>query len=281
MALKALRCPCCGSNIVLEKDKRIYTCSSCNTSLEYEDGVIRIDKAIHYYDEAEIAKQQVIKERIAAKEREDIRDRKETKWYFIAMGGLAALCLLIALFTGGFTKIKAPVDSAFDLRHKDKEYVVSTMRDAGFTNIETIPVYDLGFKDNDWINKVSNVTIAGDDTWTTGVLIKNQKTYDKNAPVKIYYRLEDPEAIIAAPEGSSGAYKGKSYNTVKKKLKDAGFTNINLCPLNDLDSANDWNEMVDYVTIDGETDWTDGIILTTRKKYKRNVEVNVFYHSVK
>lgn len=275
MALEERKCPNCGSTHLIQKDDLII-CQNCEAT--YKDtNHYKVTNVHIIRDEAKIAK-------IKAKEREAVQDKKVTKVALLVMAGLLLICLIIALATGQFeATIHAPADASYDYQFSsiDKEQVVKAFMDAGFENIETLPVYDVTGKSLDCINRISKVTIGGEEEWYTGLVIRSKKSYKKDVPVKIYYRLLNPESKIYAPEWDMGAYRGQRYQSVQKALTDACFNNITLVPLQDLDDAdNENNEKVEKVTIEGETDWSTGLF-GTKNEYEQDSEVIIYYHSVK
>lgn len=275
MALEERKCPNCGSTHLIQKDDLII-CQNCEAT--YKDtNHFKVTNVHIIRDEAKI-------EKIKAKEREALQDKKTIKISLIAMAGIILLCLIIALAAGGFEPtIHAPADASYDYQFSSikKEQVVKAFTDAGFENIETLPVYDLKGNSIEHINRISKITIGGEEEWYTGLVIRSKKSYKKDVPVKIYYRLLDPESKIYAPEWDMGAYRGQRYQSVQKALADACFSNITLFPLQDLDDAdNESIEKVEKVTIEGETDWSTGLF-GTKNEYEQDSEVIIYYHSVK
>lgn len=273
MSLEEMKCPNCGSDHLIQRDVFIE-CQHCGAT--YRDSShFKVTKVNIIRDEAKI-------EKIKAKDRQDERDKKVTLYLFLGMGGIFLLSMIMALVTGGFAhKIDAPADSSFDFRFMETEQAVNAFKDAGFTDIETLPVYNASAKYLERINCVDHITIGGDENWVSGLLIRSKKSYKPDTPVKIYYQLLAPETKIMAPEWDAGPYRGQRYQSVQKALADAYFNNIMLYPLRDLESADDDNnEKVYAVTIDGGTDWSTGF-LGAKNEYDQNAEVIIYYHTVK
>ena len=68
-------------------------------------------------------------------------------------------------------------------------------------------------------------------------------------------------------------YIGENYHTVEMELKDSGFTNVVLKPLEDLDINMEEHEGVVYkIMIDGRTDWFPDTA-------KPDVQIFIYYHS--
>lgn len=271
MRITERKCPNCGGDQIV-KNNDSFVCKNCGALFDDENNITITETRI-LRNEAEI-------ERIRAAERKDIRDNKESN-----RTALIILLLLLLLF--GFIFYMAerektvPVDSAADYRNKPLDMVIGSLSDAGFTDIQAIPLNDLKPGENKKKNLVSTVTIAGDEIWIDRkILSKSKKTYDKDSPVRIYYHSEDSNAVIPAPEGNGFVYRGEKYEVVRKRMSDAGYTNITIQPLGDLLTADDEKYgKTDYVTIDGETEWSEGWLHGARKQFNRNLPIVIYYHS--
>ena len=269
--LTVRKCPNCGGGRIVKTEDGI-TCLNCGAMFDNENEYT-ITSTVTYRDEAKI-------EEVKAKERSEIRDNRVGIRLLIGwLVVIAIIGLIIAL--GENNKTTAPVDSANALKNKPVDVVINTMKDAGFKNVESIPLNDLKPGDEKQENLVSTVTIEGEENWKEGNIISSSfKSYSKSAPVKVYYHSENPDAVIPAPEGNGTIYRGMDYESVQKKMRDAGFTDIVSEPLKDLETADDnLNGKVDYVTIDGETEWSEGFLQSARKQFNRNKPVVVYYHS--
>ena len=74
---------------------------------------------------------------------------------------------------------------------------------------------------------------------------------------------------------STSDYIGENYTTVEMELRDAGFNNITLKPLDDLENdAENKNGTVYKIMIDGVATPTSGL-------RKPNAKIIIYYHSIK
>ena len=70
-------------------------------------------------------------------------------------------------------------------------------------------------------------------------------------------------------------YVGEQYHIVEMELEDAGFTNVTLKPLNDLNSDSYSDEGIVYkIMIDGKTDFF-------QSKEMPDVPIIIYYHSIR
>lgn len=87
-------------------------------------------------------------------------------------------------------------DDANDLGRKKMEKVVLELTDTGFTNIQTIPVYDLDFSiiiSKTLYGSVDEISIDGDNSFREGTV------FEKNAEIIITYHLyekDNPDIIF-------------------------------------------------------------------------------------
>ena len=71
---------------------------------------------------------------------------------------------------------------------------------------------------------------------------------------------------------SSSAYADKQYQEVEEAFVDAGFENIEMIPVHDLDSGNSENQTVESITISEDTDFSKG------DRYSAKALVQIQYH---
>ena len=83
-------------------------------------------------------------------------------------------------------EISAPDTSDYVYRNHNKTKAINAMTDAGFTDVQAIPLEDLKPDEEKKVDLVESVTIGGEDSWTTGVFLSKKK-YKVSTPVKIYY----------------------------------------------------------------------------------------------
>ena len=115
----------------------------------------------------------------------------------------------------------------YEFRKSNYDYqkAVDTLKEWGFTNVKSQPVYDIewGFTDE---GSVYTVTIEGSEEFNRGDVVP------KDSEVIVTYHLfdyanpeTDPENKIHPPMDSSAAI-GMRYSDVEKAFKESGFTDI-------------------------------------------------------
>lgn len=105
-------------------------------------------------------------------------------------------------------------------RYENYESVVAELTNLGFTNIETVPVYDIYWGVTDE-GDVDSVSIAGITDFSNGAI------FEKDAEVIITYHMaeeDDPSRIKVTKNATE--YEGLNYTYVEEELKGLGFTNI-------------------------------------------------------
>lgn len=281
MGMRVLKCPCCGASVSFGEESRLAKCSKCGNALEYDDGVLR--KFVHniheerYVDEAAVMRSQVEIHKINV-------EHKELLWTMLLLIGLILALVGIPSIIQGIRSaanpdVRPPVESSSAYVGENYTIVSNALSDAGFRDVESIPVYDLLVDESDKINTVERVTIDGDLDWVEGGLISKRKnTYKANDKVRIYYHLMPENPPVKAPENSSNAYKNKLKDDVLHTLENKGFANIQTEVIKDLDLAkkNDVGK-VEKVTISGDSEWTEN---GQRKVYHVEDEVVVYYHAI-
>ena len=259
--IKELKCPNCGANVHPVGGQRILSCPNCFSSLEYDDGIIRIYQETRHIDEAEILKQQVELEKIKNQKQQANQQLKNTA--IRAIGPVIIVLLIILFFT---MRVRAGYQS--DYRGMNYLEAKNRLSSIGFWNIQCIPVEDIGAKSAYKDGTVIEILINGKDN-----LYKTVYKWDK---VEIYYHKMPENPPVEAPKDSGGNYNGWKLQDAVNDLYKAGFAEVYSHVENDLDSVTDGRMGKVYnVTIAGETDWKKN---NTRKTYHRNDEVIVYYH---
>ena len=186
MAYEEIRCPNCGSSDI-EYVNGNPECKRCKTkfSNSNETHHSRTTSSTNTYvhrDEAEI-------ERIKLEER---IDKRGTAVVICVLAVIIVLLGLGILITASNPTVYAPVNSDSAVRGKNVDIVVSMFEDAGFRDVQKLPLADLkSAKDKD-LDTVSVVMIEGEDRWVSGIRQK-KKAYKQDSPVKIYYHsLKNP-----------------------------------------------------------------------------------------
>ncbi len=153
------------------------------------------------------------------------------------------------------------------------ENVVSKLQELGFTNIESVPVYDIvwGFTKS---GTTKSVTINGKKNFKKG------DVFNKNAVVIVTYSMpvdDDPgdqnlpgenEAKVLNDEYS---LTGKPFEDVVNTLEGWGFTNIESVPVYDIVWGVTSPGSTKNVTIDGSTNFKKGDI------FNKNISIIVTY----
>lgn len=275
MPVKALKCPCCGADVDIAPEVLLLKCKNCGTTLEYEDGVIRIHKTVRIVDEAGIAAQKVKLEKIAADERTDERNKNDLKWRITVTIGLLILLLgsLSMLNSIDANKLPAPANRSDSFKGEMLGKVEQIFEAAGFTNIKSFEDPTLDMMETDKLNTVTKITIDGDSQW-------NNEKYAANSSVLIYYATYKPNGNVKAPANNSDSYSYKKFEDVVDEFEKCGYTNITCTPLYDLtEGQEDYLGLVNNVTINGYSSWYN--FLTGRSTFKRQDPVIIYYHAMK
>ena len=178
------------------------------------------------------------------------------------------------------TRTKAPIN-AEDFKGKDYKVAVSEMTDAGFTDVETLPLYDLTIGLFKREGEVEEVSINGNSAFLLGEIynrddkvIITYHTNRKNETANTEVAVEVPENQILVPNSSKN-YLGLNYQTVVNELMDAGFTDIEVSALDDL-GVNDTKKdgTLDRISINGVTSFKASTPFQTDDK------IRITYHSI-
>ena len=166
--------------------------------LEIEEGKNKI------YRDVEFGKQQVEMDKTSA-EREISRGQNSTelekkKWdfktsafsvafkpvLFIAVLFVIAVALVVSHINHNATKIEIPSSSGY---YVGEEYtkVIQELKDAGFNNIKTLPMNDIGIVQEflGSVDKVDSISINGDTKFKKG------QTFSRNAKIVIRYHSKE------------------------------------------------------------------------------------------
>ena len=110
--------------------------------------------------------------------------------------------------------------SAQEFKHDNYRDVENSLKNAGFTNIKTVILYDIVWG---WTSEgeVDSVSIDGNDEFLKGAI------FNKAAEVIITYHMlaeDDPSRITVTKDASE--YEGLDYTYVEREFIELGFTNI-------------------------------------------------------
>lgn len=193
-----ITCPNCSANIKPDKDK-IFYCPYCGSALEYDDGSTdininynhRINKTIN--KNIRITKTKRTEQVDYAKIAEAESEKRLYKALIIAMilfAGLMA-AIYVPFFVSNYMHEKAapaleaqglvaPGKANDSFRGENYKVVMQQLKDAGFTNIETI---ELGVGIDKWNKeKVDSVSINGKTDY------HKLDYFDPDTPVLISYK---------------------------------------------------------------------------------------------
>lgn len=139
----------------------------------------------------------------------------------------------------GKIEITSTITYYTDTRFYDMEMY---LKDAGFTNIEGIPLNDLTKK---LINKdgmIESISINGSKDFRKG------DWFAPETSIKItYHSVSDDELVGIQPLESAPYYFGKDYSIAEADMTDSGFTNLELVPAKDLKEGD--NRIGDIVEV--------------------------------
>ena len=195
-------CPSCKAELNIEKSKEYVKCEYCGSKVFLEDGTkkVEVTKNINKStkDETKI-KEIESKERIKLKqmELEEERKMKIAKIVIISIIGISVLFFSIKLISKAYESIndwyeerqlnkeresqsQIPV-SAEEAKEIHYTELVERLKNAGFTNIKTMPIEDLVFGVLTKDGEVENITINGNSSFYKG------EWFEKNSKILITY----------------------------------------------------------------------------------------------
>lgn len=195
MKIYQLKCDNCNASLKISENGKILCCEHCGAIFMVDDEIehkettknVNVNNTYKKVDEARI-KENDTRERIELakiKERRD-EEREDNKQFWLFMFFLVGLVILTSTFLYfkydrvGPDEIKMTA-SASDYKGKNYEEVKRELLNAGYINIEIIPLDDLI---TGWINKdgsVEQVSINGNFNFSEGSVFK------KNSNVTITY----------------------------------------------------------------------------------------------
>ena len=151
------------------------------------------------------------------------------------------------------TDIQIPDDPE---QYLDQNYlwVYNRFENAGFTGAVLNPIYDRNILDRSDPGLVESVVLNGSGIFTKG------KWVPFDSSVVISYHADKPK------------YIGEAYLDVESLLKEMGFRNISLNPLDDLDPGDKKADEVTSVTVDGDE-------LSEAETFSRDSEVVISFHT--
>ena len=225
----------------------------------------------HYIDEAKVKKEENERLRIELEAGERKANRKAvgsiTKglcWFIVFVAIVAMLWEIKNRPGENECRVPSSANNYIGLQYetaKDKLY------SAGFRNIKLKPEGDLLFNAAAGVDTVSGVSINGDPNF------QRRDVFNKDAEVIINYHTVGNQTTAPA---TSEEFKGENYESVVKKLKAAGFNNIEIHKIeNSVLNLLVKEGSVEEVSINGKT--TYGIDTV----FNRSDKVIVSYHTKK
>lgn len=152
---------------------------------------------------------------------------------------------------------------------KNYKDVESAFKDAGFTNVLTVPLYDIvwGWTEEGEIEKVS---VNGKSEFKRGEI------FPKDVEIVITYHLKERDKPAGENEAKipyiASDWIERDYREVEKALKDAGFTNVSTEPIYDIPWYILKDGEVENVIVNGNDYFIDGDI------FAKDVEIVITYY---
>lgn len=160
-------------------------------------------------------------------------------------------------------KVLCPISS--DEWHSAKcSDLVIKFNSAGFTNVQVTALNDLLSADMDMENIVESVSVGGKEDFS------KEDAYMSDTEIHIAYHSAK-KAVLPL---SSDDIHSDDYNSIVKRFKDAGFTNVQTEKIDDLITG--WlvsDGETEKVTIDGSSEFVTG------ESYIADVEIIISYHT--
>lgn len=277
-----IACPNCHSDDIQQIGLDTYKCNYCKRTFVFNDEARRqamLEQEKLNLREKEMAHESEIMDKKFQQEkyyheyedkRSDQKQRQKIKLYAILGVCIAVLIGVILIINRPpANSIRIP-SSSEELVGKEYSIVAAELQDAGFTNVITQPLNDLTpawleFSDQ----TVKTVSIDGITTF------KRRTYFNKDATIRIsYHSMQEIGEDESWTPDSASAYTDADYNYVQSEFESAGFTNITLVPLEDLQfNKADGEGLVSSVTINKNNTFLINAV------YKKNSEVVIEYHS--
>ncbi|MBQ7857459.1 MAG: zinc ribbon domain-containing protein [Oscillospiraceae bacterium] len=164
-------------------------------------------------------------------------------------------------FIKDFTKVKTPY-SMTACKGKNKNVVRSDFSLAGFRNITEEEIEDLDSTEVDKYGLVESVSING-----VGEFEGNSEFYSSAKVVIQYHTYKCIDVPLSSEE-----VKNKDAAEIKKDFEDAGFVNVTVDEIYDIDPDENDAEFENSISIDGNDDFTNA------EKFPVNAKVRIVTH---
>ncbi len=228
MDTTTLKCKQCGApqQLCYVDNAPVLKCTRCGTTERInETDAVTIERInAGAYKEVELGKKAIEKETVTAVQQLELEKKnqawKRAKAIFILIVVIAAGVFGYFIYLNHSHKddVRMPL-GASSYCNRDYKDTVDLLTDAGFLNIEEVPVADLSKSDAGQTGIVTQVSINGNTTFT-------EKTWFPNsARVRVTYHILDPakENQLQIPLSSDSCI-GNNYSNVIDEFTNAGFT---------------------------------------------------------
>ena len=174
MKLVQISCPNCNGSLTVDENSRIVNCQYCGAQLFLDDGTVRVEKTIRYYDEARIREAETKRDlgyrKILSEENENDRSLVFLVKYVLLM---MVMSLVISVGMWGWeqfndTKAKimqtrgwVSVGDSEDIEGVKYKGIVKRLKKLGFTDIQLVDLHDAGILKNH-NSTIERITINGD-----------------------------------------------------------------------------------------------------------------------
>lgn len=277
-------CPNCGGQMTPDLNKGVFRCPNCDTEIMLEESDDVRKERIKQATIVDVAEKKIQAEKKMHQEKQKteraISRDKNTRIILIIVAGIIAVVTAIVFFA--YKSISETVDNAThpgqvkitedlsSLNGLDNLTVRAKLSTAGFTNIEMVPQNDLGPMLESKEGITDYVTINENRAFRIG------EWFEPDVAVAVYYHsLADHELDGIQALQDSDYYKNQDYGVAMSDFTDAGFSNIELKPLKDLDPDSNKMGLVEKVAINGNAKFSYIDL------FPDNSVISISYHSVK
>ena len=181
---------------------------------------------------------------------------------------MLACIFITALLFGGYkyweySKL-IPVGISSDLsKNENYEIINEKLKESGFTDIDSTPLYDLDFESRENEGQVDRIIISGEDSFSS----ETKFPYDTRVVIE-YHSIKRETFPLSAK-----AVKGMQYQEVIQLLDEIGFGNVNL--IIDYDLITGWINQegeIESITIDGNDSFKEN------NTFPVDVLIEIVYH---
>ena len=236
-------CPNCRGKLVVDNDKGCYRCLHCGTEFRFKESDkvaaerIRSDANVRVeHDRNETYK---TIQKMKGKVEIEKSKHKITRLFIWAV-----IIIVLIVSYAGWKLVHKINNYQEEQSHKGKIEITTTitnykgtrfndmemyLRDAGFTDIEGIPLNDLTQKLVNKEGMIESISINGSKDFDQG------EWFTPETPIKVsYHSVSDEELVGIQPLESAEYYINKDYSIAEADMTDSGFINLELIPAKDL-----------------------------------------------